>query len=155
VIDKWRQSDSSEIDAEFDAGFDLFVPTKHTVLDHDIGIKVSMGIKCSMTLYQENAVSIPTGYYLYPRSSTGTKTPLRLSNSVGVIDDGYKGHIIALFDNNSNKEYTINENDRVVQICAPNIIYPILPVLVNSVDDIYRDQHSNNRGIGGFGSTGV
>ena len=41
----------------------------------------------------------PCGYYLYPRSSTGSKTPLRLSNSIGVIDSGYRGNLIACFDN--------------------------------------------------------
>ena len=39
-------------------------------------------------------------YYLYPRSSVSTKTPLRLANSVGIIDSGYRGNIKAVFDIN-------------------------------------------------------
>ena len=51
----------------------------------------------------------PTAYYLYPRSSMGSKTPLRLSNSVGIIDAGYRGNIIGVVDNISDREnYNIN-----------------------------------------------
>ena len=44
-------------------------------------VKINTQVKTAM--YYD---SIPCGFYLYPRSSTGTKTPLRLANSVGVID---------------------------------------------------------------------
>ena len=37
---------------------------------------------------------INCSYYLYPRSSI-SKTPLRMSNSTGIIDAGYRGEIIA------------------------------------------------------------
>ena len=89
--------------------------------------------------------------YLYPRSSTGSKTPLRLSNSVGIIDAGYRGNITALFDNWSNEDFTIKKADRVVQICAPNMTYPIYPIMVSSVEELGLTK----RGSGGFGSTGA
>jgi len=140
-----------------DAGFDLYTPENNTFQYKALGQKVNMGVKCAMTFN-----GMPVGYYLYPRSSTGSKTPLRLSNSVGIIDSGYRGHIVALFDNVSNKkekicndysagiEYVINKNDRVVQICAPNITYPIYPQLVTSEDEL----GNTLRGIRGFGSSG-
>ena len=95
VIGKeWDFPNEEEAWPHIDAGFDLYTPCNNILAPKVMGQKVSMGVKCSMTFN-----GIPVGYYLYPRSSTGAKTPLRLSNSVGVIDAGYRGYIIALFDN--------------------------------------------------------
>ena len=120
-----------------DAGFDLFTPhnlfTPHsnTIDSETFCNKIDHGIKCAMTFNK-----IPTAFYLYPRSSTGSKTPLRLSNSVGIIDSGYRGNIIALFDNFTESKYNVSSNDRLVQICGPNIMYPIYPVMVDSVEEL-------------------
>lgn len=128
-----------------DAGFDLFTPDSITIESETLGIKINHGIKCAMTLNE-----IPTAFYLYPRSSTGSKTPLRLSNSVGIIDSGYRGNIIALFDNFTESNYNVVITDRLVQICGPNIMYPIYPVIVDSVDELGVTSRDNK----GFGSTG-
>lgn len=127
-----------------DAGFDLYVPDNIQINRISWANKINMGVKTSMTFKNK-----PSSYYLYSRSSTPIKTPLRLANCVGVIDSGYTGHIIALFDNVEQKEYTITKNDRLVQICSPNITYPIEVELLNSQDDFSPTQ----RGSGGFGST--
>ena len=92
----------------------------------------------------------PVGYYLYPRSSTGTKTPLRLANSVGIIDSGYRGHIIAVFDNWKEENYCIEPYQRMVQLCPPNLTYPIYVKIVESEEELGLTR----RGAGGFGSTG-
>ena len=44
-----------------------------------------------------NSKTFNTGYYMYPRSSL-SKTKLRLANSVGIIDSGYRGNLIGMFD---------------------------------------------------------
>ena len=41
---------------------------------------------------------LPTSYMLVPRSSI-SKTPLRMANSIGIIDAGYRGEIMAAVDN--------------------------------------------------------
>ena len=157
LVEKYKSGENIALDA----GFDLFVPNNETIPINYMGYKVNMGVKCSMDFIQENIEcelntdsvlnSMPVGYYLYPRSSTGSKTTLRLSNSVGVIDAGYRGNIIALFDNiNSCLEVVVNKNDRLVQICAPNITYPIYPIIVNNVENL----GFTLRGDGGFGSSG-
>ena len=128
-----------------DAGFDLFVCETRLVGANTIGFKVDSRVKTAM--YYD---SIPCGFYLYPRSSTGSKTPLRLANSVGVIDSGYRGNCISVFDNNTYRDYEIRYGDRLVQICGGNLLYPIYPVIVDSVDDL----GNSLRGDGGFGSTG-
>lgn len=152
---EWEGSFDQDDFPHIDAGFDLFTPNNNILAPGIMGQKVNMGIKCSMTFN-----NIPVAYYLYPRSSTGAKSPLRLSNSVGIIDSGYRGYIIGLFDNishygkdydNDQWDYVIYKDDRVVQICPPNIAYPIYPELVDKVEDL----GITTRGNGGFGSTGV
>jgi dUTP pyrophosphatase len=140
-ISEWKKNSNNIC---VDAGFDLFVPDTISVNRVTWARKINMGVKTSMTFKQR-----PSSYYLYSRSSTPIKTPLRLSNSVGIIDSGYRGHIIALFDNIEQREYTIQKNDRLVQICSPNITYPIEVSLVNSDSDFL----SSTRDVGGFGST--
>ena len=85
---------------------------------------------------------------LYPRSSL-SKTPLRLANSVGIIDSGYRGNIIGMFDCRCD-EYKINYMDRLVQICDPTMC-PIYVELVEKESDLGVN---STRGDGGFGSTG-
>ena len=92
----------------------------------------------------------PVGYYLYPRSSTGSKTPLRLANSVGIIDSGYRGHIIAFFDNRQAAEFIIEAYQRMAQLCPPNLTYPIYVSLVEREEDL----GVTARGQKGFGSSG-
>ena len=128
-----------------DAGFDLFTPESVVIKNKTFGNKLDHGIKCAMTFNKK-----PTAFYLYPRSSTGSKTPLRLSNSVGIIDSGYRGNIIALFDNFTENNYNVSIKDRLVQICGPNIMYPIYPILVENIDEL----GDTSRGTSGFGSTG-
>ena len=89
----------------------------------------------------------PVGYFLYPRSSTGTKTPLRLANSIGIIDAGYRGNYIAAFDNIREPVFTVERLQRLVQICPPNLTYPMRVELVEELEE-------TERGAGGFGSTG-
>ena len=110
-------------------------------------------VKCSMkrTLYalggsgKEKSV----GYYLYPRSSTGTKTPLRLSNSVGIIDSGYRGNLCGVFDNNCDSISGVDKYQRLLQICSPTLE----PLFVKVIDDLSFFENTD-RGDGGFGSTG-
>jgi dUTP pyrophosphatase len=69
---------------------------------------------------------------------------------VGIIDSGYRGNIISCFDNLNLKDYNIGEHQRLVQICPPNLSYPMIVKLVH-LDEL----NNTERGIGGFGSTGI
>jgi dUTP pyrophosphatase len=140
----------------FDAGFDLFAPSDLSAKPNEL-IKINHQIQTSMSVIYpkyntgrniHNSIGFPVGYYLYPRSSTGTKTPLRMANSVGIIDSGYRGDIIAALDNKSEHQFNIEKGQRLVQICPPNLEYPLWIELVNELDN-------TERGAGGFGSTGV
>jgi dUTPase len=140
----------------YDSGFDLFLPryvddelhgglTLHNICSN----KVDFRIRCSAKMvYVYNMKSYDTGYYIYPRSSI-SKTPLRLANNTGIIDAGYRGHIIGMFDNLKD-DYYVEPYTRLIQICAPNLV----PIYVNIVSSIDELGPATRRGDGGFGSTG-
>ena len=129
-------------DVYLDAGFDLYVPNSGEVYKGET-MKIDMNVKTAM-FYN----GVPTSYYMYPRSSTGSKTPMRLANSVGIIDAGYRGNIIAVFDVKNG--YNVKSGDRLVQLCSGNLNLPIFPYVVFNEHEL----GSSSRGIGGFGSTG-
>ena len=106
--------------------------------------------------------AVPCGFYLYPRSSI-SKTRMRLANSVGIIDAGYRGDLIAAVDTIGLFGSTdilhvwketlspIKKYDRYFQVCAPDLS----PFLVHIVDTEAELGAPTIRGQGGFGSTGV
>ena len=148
-----------------DAGFDLFTPPSDSG-GSDIRFraneinKVDFKVKCSAMILMEPSSSSPdcdtaiaynTGFYMYPRSSI-YKTKLRLANSVGIIDSGYRGNLMSMFDvvNNGGEDYWGNKYDRYIQICAP----PLIPIVVEVVNSVEELGDNTSRGAGGFGSTG-
>jgi len=128
-----------------DAGFDLFTPVDVNCISTEWN-KVNFGVQCSATMVCESGKRFNTGFYIYPRSSTGSKTTLRLANSVGIIDSGYRGDLMAVFDC-ARADYSISQYDKVVQVCAPGLV----PIYVEVVDSLGEE---TVRGAGGFGSTG-
>ena len=149
-----------------DSGFDLLTP--YDVSSHEFGytdnrlssvtFRAPLSVKCAMSaLVAVSAERTAVGYYLYPRSSI-VKTPFRMANSVGIIDAGYRGEIMAVVDNIdsvSNDMKTCLERympplSRVFQICAPSLE----PFFVRIVEH-ECELGVTERGSGGFGSTGV
>lgn len=121
-----------------DACFDFFQPENDAVPARAVGYKVPLGI----------AVEVPEGFYLeiLLRSSTGLKTPLRLSNSCGVVDAGYRGEICLILDNLSDSPVFIDKGSRLSQ----GMLKQIVPTEISET----RELSSSDRGAGGFGSTG-
>jgi dUTP pyrophosphatase len=148
-----------------DAGFDLLIPFDEKVhFDDDKPTRmIDLNISCSMYRKTNNGNNIPVSYFLYPRSSTGKNTPLRLANSVGIIDSGYRGHLMACvecsklysdFHMNHSYDIAILTGQRLFQLCAGDLS----PIIVNVVDDLVSlnvDSTPTERGSGGFGSTGT
>ena len=141
-----------------DAGFDLFVPRDlftPTYAPNRSQLKLDFTVICAATMVTESGKNYNTGYYMDPRSSI-SKTCLRLANSRGIIDSGYRGPLIGMFDivfsnNNQNINLLARRHDRVTQICSPGL-EPILVEIVNSLEELGE---RTERGAGGFGSTGV
>lgn len=95
-------------------------------------------------------VAIPVGYEIQvrPRSGLSLKTPLRLANSPGTIDAGYRDEVGIIIQNTSSTEvYEIKEGDRIAQFVLQQVP-AITWIRVDDVQDI-----GQNRG-GGFGSSG-
>ena len=119
-----------------DAGIDLYT-LEDQLIEHGQTKKIHFGIAC------ENLDSNP--YLLIPRSSI-SKTPLRLSNSIGLIDAGYRGEIMASVDNIKKENYLIKKHQRLFQLVS----MVGSPIEISLVDNLSETE----RGEGGFGSTG-
>ncbi len=122
-----------------DAGMDIYA-AEEVVLHPGETLIIPAGLK----------VAIPEGYEIQirPRSGMSFKTPLRIANSPGTIDAGYRDEIGIIVHNTSSKEsYTIKTGDRIAQMVLQEV--PEIKWLpVESVDSL-----GENRG-GGFGSSG-
>ena len=117
-----------------DTGLDIPMANNYIIPGNSISFTVDLGYKAKQNF----------GYMLIPRSSLG-KTPIRLSNSVGIIDKNYRGKVIAKIDNLSEKSYELQIGKCYFQIVAFNGILPQMSV-INSVS-------KTNRNTGAFGST--
>ena len=135
-----------------DAGFDLYSPHDEFVCTYDNVCKLDFKVKCSAQIVEKDANdqirTYNTGYYMHPRSSI-YKSPLRLANSTGIVDSGYRGNLIGMLDC-IKARYIIEKFDRLIQLCAPGLM-PIYVELVDKVEDLGAD---TIRGERGFGSSG-
>ena len=91
-----------------DAGLDLFIIHEQTIESGESTF-IHLQIAC------ENEEGTP--YLLMPRSSI-SKTPLRLSNSIGLIDPGYRGEIMAAVDNIKKRRIYCNARTAVFSNCC-------------------------------------
>lgn len=124
------------------SGFDLLLPEEYSLTTGTV--KIDHGIKA--VLFSDSSDCVPTPFCLYVRSSI-YKTPLRLSNNVGIIDSGYRGNLASVFD--VSEPVVLKRGQRLIQVCAADLV----PFRVELVDE---DRLGNTaRGEGGFGSTGV
>jgi len=117
-----------------DAGMDLIAVSVNATdkyIEYDIGL----------------AFEIPKGYVglIFPRSSI-SKTDMMLSNSVGVIDSGYRGNITARFIKSRNGVDCYKTGDKIAQI----MIIPHPSIEFEEVNSLSETE----RGAGGYGSTG-
>lgn len=127
-----------------DSGFDMYVPREYIIPMNSHSNKIGMGIHCSMEA--ENYTGyLP--YMVFPRSSMGSKTPLRLANSIGLIDKDYRGEIMLIVDNLSDENVVVKKGTRLAQIVAFNG----KPFEFEFVDEL----NETSRGVGGLGSTGA
>jgi dUTPase len=80
-----------------------------------------------------------------------------MANSVGIIDSGYRGNLLAKVDILTRKgedgPENIGKQSRLFQICAHNLLPFKTIQLVDKSDKRFRKK-ATSRGDGGFGSTG-
>ena len=143
-----RERYASRVNLDGDAGIDLYCPERVEIVNGSKSKKIDFQIRCQLVDREGKSYS----YLLMPRSSV-VKTPLRMANSIGLIDSAYRGNIMAFVDNVQElieepeiEKYTIEAGDRLFQIVAPGLE----GITVELVDSLPETQ----RGMGGFGSTG-
>ena len=137
-----------------DAGMDIRAAVDAEILPGET-VVIPTGLK----------VAIPVGYEIQvrPRSGISLKTPLRVVNSPGTVDSGYRDEIGVIMHNsskegneiysisekgNKNGIYRIKKGERIAQFVLNEV-----PVIKwKSTDDVKSE--GVNRG-GGFGSSGT
>ena len=125
-----------------DAGFNLYADDNIYYSKDARAVTFDTGVICTMTS-GNNLESI--AFTVEPRSSI-CKTPLRMSNGRGIIDAGYRGHLLIKCD--SYEDFTMKQDTSYFQILSPTLE----PFFIRAVN---RDELGTTvRGIGGFGSTG-
>ena len=124
-----------------DVGLDIFIPNKIEVPANAISFKIGTGIKVSAFINNNKS-----SFMIFPRSSMGSKTPLRLCNSIGLVDPEYTGESFLIVDNMSSESYVIEKYDRLVQFVGPSHENPDV-IVVDSLEETIRSDK-------GLGSTG-
>lgn len=136
-----------------DSGFDILTP--HHLLSSEkdnYGNGPTVYAGCIVAALTE--AGNPAPCLLLPRSSI-SNTPLRLCNSIGLIDMGYRGQVMAKVDimDSSLKYYEIKPGTRLFQFVQHNFMPWKEIRIVDAQDEL--PPAPDNRGTGGFGSTGA
>lgn len=95
------------------------------------------------------AIDIPYGFegQVRPRSGLALKKGLSVLNAPGTIDSDYRGEVKVILVNHSLHEVFIEAGDRIAQLV-------IAPAPQAVIEEVYG-MNDTERGVGGFGSTGV
>ena len=117
------------------AGCDLFSAEEKKFKPHSV-ISVSTHLQ----------IEIPPGYYrcILPRSGLARHHFIDVGG--GVIDSDFRGELIVIIFNHSNKPYDVKTGDRIEQIAFHRYEIPGFVMC----DELSK----TDRGLGGFGSTG-
>ena len=94
------------------------------------------------------SVAFPEEYEIQirPRSGLAAKNNISVLNTPGTIDSDYRGEIKVILFNHGNKDFKINNNDRIAQM----ILTPVIKMDLEETNELPE----SIRGAGGFGSTG-
>jgi len=95
------------------------------------------------------AVEIPQGFELQVRARSGLalKQGVALVNGIGTIDSDYRGEVQVILTRLVPGSFEIKSGDRIAQA----LVSPVLDVVHKEVEELSQ----TDRGVGGFGSTGV
>lgn len=140
-----------------DSGVDLvsrntyldFTNSRNANIPANLGVEIKTGVIAAAV----DSRGRPAPYLLLARSSTSL-TPLRMSNQIGLADAGYRGELIARVDclDSTLLNYVIPTGRRLFQIVQHNWLPYDQVILVDSAEELPLPR--DNRGGGGFGSTG-
>lgn len=134
-----------------DSGLDLFFP-RDILIPANSTVLVDLDIQCELKVIDThfkfgttNSLYRNKSLFMMPRSSI-YKTPLRMSNSVGLIDSAYRGMLKIPLDNIRDQDYLIKRGQKLCQLVAPDLEQFNLVISDSLTATI--------RGEKGFGSSG-
>ncbi|KAG1857170.1 dUTP pyrophosphatase [Suillus tomentosus] len=133
-----RLSDKAKIPtrgSNLAAGYDLYSAEKKAIPAHGKAL-----------VDTQLSIAVPAGTYgrVAPRSGLASK--FMIDTGAGVIDADYRGVVFVLLFNLSDKDFQVEEGDRIAQLIIERIYTPDV-MEVENLDE-------TSRGAGGFGSTG-
>lgn len=139
---RWKTLKSNAVIPQYQTaganGFDFVVSDDITIPPYSTGL-VKTGL----------AVELPESHALFvlPRGGTSLKSPIRIANAPGLVDEDYRGEIGLIVDNMSmTDELVIKAGDRIAQgvvLATPQFKFEAVEVL-----------NETERGEGAYGHTG-
>ncbi|PCJ28593.1 MAG: dUTP diphosphatase [Flavobacteriales bacterium] len=131
-------------------------PLPHYGTEASAGVDLRANISETITLKPLERTLIKTGLFIElpvgyeaqvrPRSGLAYKHGLTVLNTPGTIDADYRGEIGVILVNLSNKEFVIENGERIAQM--------VIAKHEQAEWDLVEELSGTNRGAGGFGSTG-
>ena len=96
------------------------------------------------------AVALPGGHagLVVPRSGLAARDGLSVVNGPGLVDPSYRGEVKVVLVNLGTERFTAQAGDRIAQL----LVVPFAAPPVEVVDEL--PPGGDDRGTGGFGSTG-
>ena len=131
IIPSYKTSGSSGLDLTALIESEIIIPSKKSAL-------ISTGL--SIAIPEDTEVQIR------PRSGLAAKSNITVLNTPGTIDSDYRGELKIILFNHGDKEFVVNNGDRIAQM----VLMPILKIEFEEVDNLPK----TIRGSEGFGSTG-
>ena len=120
------------------------------------GMDLMAFVKNSIKIEPNTLELVPTGLsvaipedleiQIRPRSGLAAKSSISVLNTPGTIDSDYRGELKIILFNHGNKDFIVNNNDRIAQM----VLTPVIKMELEEVDQLPKTV----RGSGGFGSTG-
>ena len=124
--------------------------------DGSSGMDLMAFIKKPVSILPQKSELIPTGLsiaipnntevQIRPRSGLAVKNNISVLNTPGTVDSDYRGELKVILYNHGNKEFIVNNEDRIAQM----VLVPIIKADFEEVENLPE----TIRGEGGFGSTG-
>ena len=120
------------------------------------GMDLMAFIKDQINIKPKTSSLIPTGLsiafpkeyeiQIRPRSGLAAKNNISVLNTPGTIDSDFRGELKVIIYNHGDKDFIINNGDRIAQM----ILAPVIKMELEETDNLPETL----RGEGGFGSTG-
>ena len=120
------------------------------------GMDLMACIEKTINLEPGKSCLVPTGLsvvfpeeyeiQIRPRSGLAAKNNISVLNAPGTIDSDYRGELKIILFNHGNKNFIINNNDRIAQM----VLTPVIKMELKEINELPE----STRGKGGFGSTG-